>query len=132
MEKRAEPSVEAWLAYGWADLTAARTLYRAGHYAMCAFHCHQALEKGLKAVWTRHRQEEPPRVHNLSLLATQLDGLDPPPVVTEAALEANPHYVTARMPGIPEDDLDQYTREYTRRLLSLVEEAWQWCSLNAK
>ncbi len=127
-----EPSVEAWLAYGWADLRAAQTLYRAGHYAACAFHCHQALEKGLKAVWTRVRGEEPPRVHNLRLLAEHLNGLKPPPVVMEAVLEATPHYVTARMPGVPGGELDRYTREYTLHLLTLVEEAWQWCSLNAK
>ncbi len=132
MSKSLEPSVEAWLEYGWADLTAARTLYRAGHYMACAFHCHQALEKGLKAVWARHHGQEPPRVHNLRLLAEHLNSLKPPPVVMEAVLEATPHYVTARMPGVPEDDPDRYTREYTRHLLNLVEEAWQWCSLNAR
>ena len=132
MGKQLEPSVDAWLEYGRLDLLAARTLYRAGHYMACAFHCHQALEKGLKAVWARHHAEEPPRVHNLRLLAKYLDGLNPPPIVMEAVIEATPHYVTARMPGVPEDDLDHYTREYTWRLLSLVEEAWQWCSQNAK
>ncbi len=125
---RVQPTAEAWLAYGAADLAAARTLYRAGHYMVCAYHCQQALEKGLKAVWTRHREEEAPRVHNLRLLLDQLADLNPPPPVVEAALEATPHYVTARMPGLPDDDDTYYTRAYVLRLLNLVEEAWLWCS----
>ena len=126
------PAPEAWLTYGWADLRAARTLYRAGHYMACAFHCHQTLEKGLKAVWTHHRREEPPRMHNLMLLVAHLKDLHPPETVVNAALEAMPHYVTARMPGVPPDDPAHYTREYVRRLLDLVEEAWQWCLQQSK
>ncbi len=92
--------VDAWLAYGEADLAAARTLYRAGHYMACAFHCHQALEKGLKAVWTHYRGEEPPPIHNLRLLLAHNGGPEAPERVVEAALMAGPHYVTARIPGI--------------------------------
>lgn len=126
------PDVDAWLTYGWADLKAARTLYRAGHYMACAYHCHQVLEKGLKAVWTRYRQEEPPRIHNLLLLVSQLQDLKPPAAVIQAVLDASPHYVAARMPGIPSGDPNHYTRAYVRRLLDRVEEAWQWCLQKSK
>lgn len=119
--------VETWLAYGEADLHAARTLYRAGHYMACAFHCHQAMEKGLKAVWAHHHQEEPPPIHNLRLLLAHSGAQEIPEHVVEAALTASPHYVTARIPGIPYTDIETYTRERVWTLLNLVEEAWKWC-----
>jgi len=119
--------VDAWLAYGEADLQAARTLYRAGHYMACAFHCHQALEKGLKAVWTYHHSEEPPPIHNLRLLLAHSGVSDMPDQVVEAVLLASPHYVVARIPGIPHGDIKTYTRERVWKLLNLVEEAWTWC-----
>ncbi len=118
---------QAWLQYGQRDLKAAETLYRAGHYMAAAFHCHQAVEKGLKAVWAVVKEEEPPRIHNLRLLTVGLRDLNPPPVVTETALEVTPHYVTARMPGWPPDDPEFYTREYTLRLLQHTQETWSWC-----
>ncbi len=121
---------QAWLVYGQHDLKAAQTLYRAGHYMAAAFHCHQAMEKGLKAVWAAVHQEEPPRIHNLRLLLLGLTSLDPPPVVIETSLEATPHYVTARMPGWPPDDPKMYTRDYTLALLRGTEETWTWCLQN--
>ncbi len=123
-----------WIAYAQKDMEAARTLYRAGHYMACAYHCHQALEKALKALWTRYNDEEPPRIHNLRLLLTHITAVSPPPRVVEAVLELNPHYVTARMPGWPPTDIHVYTYEYTRYLLQLTEDAWSWCleTLNSK
>ncbi|NPA91792.1 MAG: HEPN domain-containing protein [Chloroflexi bacterium] len=119
--------VHIWLTYGEKDLEAARTLYRAGHYMACAFHCHQVVEKALKALWTELNEEEPPRIHNLRLLLTHLNGCAPPEHVVEAVLELNPHYVTARMPGWPPHDIDMYTHTYARKLLQLTEDTWTWC-----
>ena len=118
---------QSWLRYGEADLQAAQTLYRAGHYMAAAFHCHQAVEKGLKAVWVVAKGEEPPRIHNLRLLVLGLQDLNPPQVVIETALETTSHYVTARMPGWPPGDPDHYTRPYTLKLLQQTEETWSWC-----
>lgn len=39
-----------WLSTGEGDLAAARVLYDAGHFNLCAFHAQQAAEKALKAV----------------------------------------------------------------------------------
>lgn len=45
-------------------------------YAPAVFHCQQAVEKLLKAIWVRNRQEVPPRTHNLGDLAKVLGSFD--------------------------------------------------------
>jgi HEPN domain-containing protein len=42
-------------------------------YVQCVFHCHQAVEKMLKAIW-EERQDvgSPPKTHNLAALANEL------------------------------------------------------------
>jgi HEPN domain-containing protein len=44
-------------------------------YGQCIFHCQQALEKVLKAIWFESRETNPPKIHGLVALSLEL-GID--------------------------------------------------------
>jgi HEPN domain-containing protein len=54
------------------DTTVAGAAIEREAYPLCVYHCQQAVEKALKAIWVYRREDEPPRTHNLVALATEL------------------------------------------------------------
>jgi len=97
-----------WWTQALADLEAARAILLIGQYYVCAFLCHQAAEKALKAVIIEKLRELPPKNHNLLRLGERLsltEGL-------QAALRRlNPAYTNARYPdaanGVPAEAFDE-------------------------
>ena len=73
-----ETDVQDWLAYAEADRQAAEHLLESGDYMACAFHCHQAVEKLLKAIIVAETQKRPPYLHSLRLLLEQIGTIEPP------------------------------------------------------
>lgn len=61
-----------WVALADMDLAAAEVLLERGLYPPVIFHCQQAVEKLLKAIWLERTGEVPPRTHNLVDLASEL------------------------------------------------------------
>jgi HEPN domain-containing protein len=69
--------VRGWLAKGDSDLAEARRcIASAGPYDTGCFHCQQAVEKYIKAVFDLHGQM-PVRTHDLGRLATALKVVEP-------------------------------------------------------
>ncbi len=117
---------KAWWNQGEHDLNAARRLFEAEIFFACAFLCHQAVEKWLKAVYIELRRELPPKTHNLVELGKLLEV--PEPVMHELRL-LNPEYVASRYPdaanGIPADNYDGPKAE---RLLAGAERVREWAT----
>ncbi len=68
-----EPEAQEWLDMSDVDVEVAAAAFERGLYAPCVFHCQQAVEKLLKAIWTeRSPGQPPPRTHNLVDLAREL------------------------------------------------------------
>lgn len=68
-----EPETQEWLDMSDIDLEMAAAGLERGLYAPCVFHCQQAVEKLLKAMWVgSFRDQPPPRTHNLVDLAQEL------------------------------------------------------------
>lgn len=61
--------VEYWWRESNESLETAEVLLKSGRYLECAFFCHLAVEKILKALIIDRRGEVPPRTHNLLLLS---------------------------------------------------------------
>ena len=61
-----------WVELADADLAAAKVLLKEGILALSVFHCQQAIEKLLKAIWIETRGEPSPRTHNLVDLAREM------------------------------------------------------------
>jgi HEPN domain-containing protein len=51
------------------DLRAGATLFQGGHYLYVGFMCHQVIEKIFKAAYAKLKEDTPPFIHNLVVLA---------------------------------------------------------------
>ncbi|HEY4689696.1 MAG TPA: HEPN domain-containing protein [Anaerolineae bacterium] len=119
-----EADVQEWIKYADDDLEAARVLFEAGRYAMCAFHCQQALEKILKAAIVRATKARPPYIHNLRDLATHLPAPIIPDEIGRTLRRVDPHYRATRYPGLA--DSGEYTRVNVQRLFEQTRIAYEW------
>ena len=62
--------IKYWLNSADHDLDTAESLFSAGKYDWCLFLGHLVLEKGLKAIYVKDRENRmPPKTHNLVKLA---------------------------------------------------------------
>jgi HEPN domain-containing protein len=69
-----KPETQEWLNIADQDLAAATVLVEEHLFAPAIFHCQQAVEKYLKALWVeQHTEGIPPRIHDLTDLLTELD-----------------------------------------------------------
>ena len=119
-----ETDVQQWLAYAEADRQAAEHLLESGDYIACAFHCHQAVEKLLKAIIVAETQKRSPYLHNLRLLLEQLSGFEPPEGIVRKMVKIEPHYLGTRYPGVVDPRF--YNRQNMESLLAETSEVYQW------
>jgi len=121
-----DKKTQTWLELAEEDLEFAGQILknRQRPYFACN-HCHQAVEKILKALVQEESASLPPRTHNLVMLAkvTSLKFSDDQ---IKFLLRLNPHYMGTRYP----DDLSkfrkQYTAEYATGLFEETKELFQW------
>lgn len=94
-----KPEAEDWLRLAAKDLAAARKLEADEELReLACFHCHQAVEKGLKA-FLAQLGERAPRTHDLASLVQSCASKEPgfSAFVGEVS-ELNPYYVGTRYP----------------------------------
>jgi len=94
--------IKKWLDFAKADLEAAEVLLchpKSNYsYQLCVLHCHQALEKILKAVIIK-KGGEPKKVHNLIYLLEE-SSLKASPEQKAYIEKLSPHYQPSRYPDI--------------------------------
>ena len=64
--------IDHWRNGARSELQSAKLLADGGQYSGALFHCHLAVEKGLKAQYMEELREEPPPTHNLVFVAEKL------------------------------------------------------------
>ena len=62
---------EEWLRQADYDMDTADHMFGGGRYFYAVFMCHLSIEKALKGFTEKKLNQDPPRVHNLILLAEQ-------------------------------------------------------------
>lgn len=116
--------VRAWLDIAMEDLSVARDLLKSGRYVYCAFFCQQALEKLFKAMIIFETGQEPPYVHDLTVLAktASVDTGD-----EEKLRILTLHYIKGRY-NTDRKKLPANSKKIGKDLLSFTEEVFE-CSL---
>ena len=64
-----EEKVQYWLNIAENDYSVAEDLMKTHRWLYVSFMCHQALEKTIKAYYTKQMPDDPPYIHNLTRLA---------------------------------------------------------------
>ena len=111
-----------WVRIAEGDLAAASVLLERGDDYLLrhsVFHCHEAIEKILKAIWVESRGEEPERTHNLPYLVEKL-GIQLPAEDVEFVRDLYLQLIPSRYPHgqeIPRDEAARYLEE-ARRLFA--------------
>ena len=108
MDEARRADVDLWLKKARDDLAVARLVERSrGPSAVGCFLCQQAAEKLLKAVLVA-RGVDPPRVHDLELLARMAgDAGSALEVQPDALLALRAYAVAPRYPGFPDVQADR-------------------------
>ena len=120
-----------WKEHAENDFKVAAILFTEGErkgfaYQACVFHCHQAVEKMMKAIVVSHNSM-PPRIHDLVALSMKLDIAIPEDIA--AALDAlNPHYLRPRYPDVPFSRAFQFTynRRNTQKIIEQTTDILVW------
>ena len=89
--------VKNWIALAEYDFETAKAMMKSGRYLYVAFTCQQTIEKTLKALYVKEKQETPPYSHNLIRLAEELSGIKPIDEDANRFLERlNSYYIQSR------------------------------------
>jgi HEPN domain-containing protein len=116
---------QKWLDFAKSDLNAAEILFNNESYKDSIFHCHQAIEKYLKAAIVE-RGRVFPKIHDLpELLAiTKFKFSDK---IILFLQELDSYYNPSRYPDVAPDYT--YERETAERFLELTKEIIKWIEL---
>lgn len=124
-------TTEKWVEFARADLIAAQLQFthgeQRGHaYQIAVFHCHQAIEKMIKAS-LNEQGKEVIRTHDLVRLL-ELSALPAPAPIAEFIDRLNPHYLPPRYPDLPFQPLFTFTynRENTEQIINQTNETLLW------
>lgn len=121
--------IKKWLQFAKGDLEAAEVLLKSAKtnwsYQLCVLHCHQAIEKILKAAIIEKGQEIR-KIHDLVKLLTD-SGLKITPQFEEYIKELNSHYQPPRYPDIPQrGPIFRYDRKFAQYHFNKTKEIFLW------
>lgn len=124
-------AAEKWLEFSKRDIEAARILFKNGDkmgfaYQACVFHCHQAVEKLLKAVIV-NKGVPAPKTHDLVRLGKE-SGASLSEAVENFIRDLNPHYQVSRYPDMPfvSDFSFTYKRSAANKIFNQTKKLYLW------
>ena len=119
--------VEYWTEIADYDLETANAMLKSKRYLYVGFMCHQAVEKILKAYFTKAKEDTPPFIHNLKSLANKSNIYQE---FTEAQKdlidELIPLNIEARYPTYKEKLLKSLNNEKCELLIKQTQELCNW------
>ncbi len=122
--------VEYWIDLSDYDIETAKVMLTGKRYLYVGFMCHQALEKILKAYYTKLKNESPPYSHSLSYLAKKAGIFNE---LTEKHLyfidDMEPMNIEARYPSHKERMLKSLTDEKCQDIIKNTEELQEWIKM---
>lgn len=118
-----------WLKFAKGDLEGAETLLKSRKtdygYQLSVLHCHQAIEKILKATIIE-KGKEIKKIHDLITLLED-SKIDLPKDFEEFIEKLNPHYQPTRYPDIPyKGPILRYNKEIAQEYFKKTQEIFSW------
>lgn len=122
-----EERVNYWIELAKYDLDTAKVMLKGARYLYVGFMCHQVIEKSLKAYFTSVLEDNPPYIHNLTILAKKsniYDSLNTYQIDILDLLE--PLNIQARYPTSKDRILKSLTKEKCKKIIEQTEELFVW------
>lgn len=113
-----------WIEYSKTDLKAAKVLFDKKLYETCAWHCHQAIEKILKAIIDSENKHIP-KIHDLVELL-RIAKIQLPGDLMDFIEELNLYYLPPRYPDFYEEMKKIYRPKNMQRILKLTKILFLW------
>ncbi len=125
-------SIKYWITISEYDLETAQAMLDSRRYLYVGFMCHQSIEKVLKAIYVKHNNEFPPRIHNLARLIeyTKLQS-EIPGEHLEIIHELNPLNIMSRYPDQEFEIMNYLSYEYCVELIKKTERLYIWLKIKA-
>lgn len=123
-QENPELVIEEWLKRAEEDIKSAKVMLETNHYTWCAFICQQALEKCLKAVYVKKKNEIPPYIHKLERLCEILE-IEPPEDILEGIIRIDKYYIIARYPDYKKR-VDIPTKDAAENIYRKTQEIYKW------
>lgn len=115
---------QKWLEFAQEDLTSARILFKGKSYETSIWHCHQALEKTLKAVIGEKRIRIR-KTHDLIGLVADAK-IELPKDISDFIDNLNPYYNPIRYPDAALEAKLSYSRSICQNILKMTKEVTKW------
>jgi len=117
-----EGLIRDWVDAANEDLMNAQILFRHKSYKGCVYHCHQAVEKMLKAIIIKNGMKIN-KIHDLISLSEKT-GLEFPIEITEFIDSLSPHYLPSKYPDV--GFKFNYNKRNSSVLLKKTKEVFKW------
>lgn len=116
-----------WIELAEYDLETAKVMLTGGRYLYVGFMCHQVIEKALKGYYTCVSEDNPPYIHNLTILSKksniyQLFTEDQKDIID--TLE--PLNIQARYPTLKDNLLKSLTKDKCKIIIDETENLFKW------
>jgi len=113
-----------WVKFAQDDLKDAQILFRNKSYKSCILHCHQSVEKMLKAIISGQGKKIR-KTHDLPTLSKDTK-ISIPDLILEFMEILNPYYTPTRYPDVIPQVPFNYSRKSTKNILKKTEEIYRW------
>lgn len=116
-----------WMELAEYDLETAKVMLDGGRYLYVGFMCHQVIEKALKGYYVATLLEDPPFIHNLTILAKKAEIFELFPDEHKDILDLlEPLNIEARYPTAKDKLLKSLTKERCVVILHKTEVLFIW------
>jgi HEPN domain-containing protein len=116
--------VQNWIEFAKEDLRNAQILFEKKSFKGCSWHCHQAIEKILKAIIIQ-KGKRPRKIHDLIELLKDTK-IKLPEDLMNFLEELNLHYLPPRYPDVYEQMKKIYRPKNIQRVLKLTKTLFLW------
>jgi len=119
--------VQYWLERAEYDFATAGDLMKSKRWLYVAFMCHQALEKTIKAYYTKHMPDDPPYIHNLTRLSEKAGLTELMTEEQKIFLDAvTPMNIEARYPDYKSLLASSLNEDVCKQLMEQTQQLQQW------
>ncbi|MGA2296028.1 MAG: HEPN domain-containing protein [FCB group bacterium] len=126
-----DKTINNWLKIAEYDLTSAEAMLNSKRYIYVAFMCQQAIEKLLKAIYVKQKNETPPYIHNLNKLFSSIKLDDKISDVKKLFIvELNNYYVESRYAEDIAEISKKINKKKATEILKVTQELFEWLKCN--